>query len=95
VTQIELDAASWTTRDDFYDAFFRAVGAPSWHGRNFDALYDSIATGQINAVEVPYRIVISNTSKAGEDARAIILDFAKLIREIAASSCPIEIELLN
>jgi hypothetical protein len=28
-----LDGSSWRTTDDVYDAFFRAVGAPEWHGR--------------------------------------------------------------
>ena len=51
---IILDSARWSTKDDVYDAFFRAVGAPEWHGRNFDALRDSIARGLINQVECPY-----------------------------------------
>src|ERR1044071_7580655 len=52
--QLELDGTNWKTRDDFYDAFFKAVGAPSWHGRNFNALRDSIITGEINEVELVY-----------------------------------------
>ena len=32
--QLVLNGADWTTKDDVYDAFFRAVGAPEWHGRN-------------------------------------------------------------
>jgi RNAse (barnase) inhibitor barstar len=56
--ELILNGASWRTRDNVYDAFFQAVGAPEWHGRNIDALRDSIATGSINAVEVPYRLVI-------------------------------------
>jgi RNAse (barnase) inhibitor barstar len=48
-----LDGADWKTKDDFYDAFFKAVGALSWHGRNFNALRDSIITGQISEVELP------------------------------------------
>ena len=45
---VVLNGAAWSTKDDVYDAFFRAVGAPEWHGRNFDALRDSIAGGEIN-----------------------------------------------
>ena len=44
-----LDGARWKTADDFYNAFLEAVGAPPWHGRNFNALRDSIAGGDINA----------------------------------------------
>jgi RNAse (barnase) inhibitor barstar len=60
MTELILDGSTWTNNDDVYDAFFRAVGAPSWHGRNFNALNDSIATGSINKVEVPYTLVIAN-----------------------------------
>jgi RNAse (barnase) inhibitor barstar len=48
---------------DVYDAFFRAVGAPEWYGRNLDALADSIRGGSINQVEVPYRLVSEATKE--------------------------------
>jgi RNAse (barnase) inhibitor barstar len=88
--QIRLDATEWKTQNDFYDSFFRAVGAPSWHGRNFDALNDSIGTGQINEVEVPYGIVIANSAAAKREAQAIIHEFAKLIHRLAEGGCPVE-----
>lgn len=59
IPTFHLEAATWKTSDDVYDALFAAVGAPTWHGRNFDALNDSIVTGDINCVEVPYRLVIN------------------------------------
>lgn len=62
--KLVLDGATWSTKDDFYSAFFKAVGAPSWHGHNFDALRDSIVTGQINQIELPYRIEILGVSKS-------------------------------
>jgi RNAse (barnase) inhibitor barstar len=89
--QIRLDAKEWKTQNDFYDAFFRAVGAPSWHGRNFDALNDSIGAGQINKVEVPYGIVIANGAAAKGEAQAIIHEFANLIRRLAEGGCPVQI----
>ncbi len=93
--QLILDGATWKTRDDVYDCFFQAVGAPSWHGRNFDAVNDSIAGGQINAVEVPYRIVIRNFDLIGAGAKQMAVDFVELIRDIAARGTPIEIEVQN
>jgi len=36
--ELILNGADWPTKDDVYDAFFRAVGAPECHGRNLDAL---------------------------------------------------------
>jgi RNAse (barnase) inhibitor barstar len=95
MTELTLDGAEWNDANDFYDAFFHAVGAPSWHGRNFDALVDSIETGQINAVEVPYRLVIRNYDRIGSGAAKITSDFVDLIKEIAARGCPVEIRTLN
>jgi RNAse (barnase) inhibitor barstar len=91
--ELILNADGWSSADDLYDAFFRAVGAPSWHGRNFNALNDSIATGSINAIEVPYRLVIQNSGLAGSAAQQAIGAFVDLIREIAARGCPVEIRL--
>jgi RNAse (barnase) inhibitor barstar len=80
-------------KDDLYDAFFRAVGAPEWHGRNLDALNDSIAIGSINEVEVPYRLVIRNYDKIDGDAKKMTDAFVDLIHEIAARGCPVEIRV--
>jgi RNAse (barnase) inhibitor barstar len=88
-----LNGAEWADRDDVYTSFFGAVGAPAWHGRNFEALRDSIETGQINAIEVPYRVVIQNYSKVGPDARKMASDFVDLLRELAARGCSVEIRI--
>jgi RNAse (barnase) inhibitor barstar len=91
--EIILDAKTWERPDDLYDAFFKAVGSPSWHGRNFDALNDSIAAGQINTVEVPYRLVIRNYDQIGPNAMGIAADFVSLVEEIGSRGCPVEIRI--
>lgn len=91
--ELVLDGAGWQTRDDVYDAFFKAVGAPEWHGRNFDALIDGIEAGGINAIEVPYRLIIKHTDFISAGARKMADDFVDLIHEIAARGCPVEIVL--
>ena len=91
--ELALDGADWLTRDDVYDAFFRAVGGPEWHGRNFDALRDSISAGSINQLEVPYRIVIKNYDKISGEAKGMADDFVDLIYELAAEGCPVEVRV--
>lgn len=91
--ELTLDGAGWTTKDDVYGAFFHVVGAPEWHGRNFDALNDSIANGSINEVEVPYRLVLKNYDLISGEAKKITDDFVDLIHEIAARGCPVEIRI--
>ena len=82
--ELTLDGSKWRTRDDVYDAFFKAVGAPEWHGRNFDALIDSIECGDINAIEVPYKLIIKHVASVGADAQEMVTDFVDLIHELAA-----------
>ncbi len=37
--EIILSGAHWTAPDDFYKALLPSLGAPDWHGHNFDALW--------------------------------------------------------
>ena len=93
--QLILDGANWDRCDDVYDAFFKAVGAPSWHGRNLDALNDSIANGQINQIEVPYRLIIRNFDLIGPAAKNMANDFVNLVRELNSRGTPVEIRVQN
>jgi RNAse (barnase) inhibitor barstar len=92
--EVVLDGTGWSTKDDIYDAFFRAVSAPEWHGRNFDALRDSIAGGSINRLEVPYRLVIRNYDRITGDGKRMVDDFIDLIHELAAEGCPVQIRVM-
>jgi RNAse (barnase) inhibitor barstar len=51
---IELDAHNWKTGRDFYNAIAVALNSPENHGRNFNALIDSMVWGGIDDVEPPY-----------------------------------------
>ncbi|WP_436216152.1 barstar family protein [Bradyrhizobium sp. LjRoot220] len=42
---IELNAENWRTWRDLYDALLTALGAPEGHGRNLNALIDSMVWG--------------------------------------------------
>ena len=64
---IDIDATEWKTVDDFYDALLSAVGAPKAHGRNLNALTDSMIWGGLNAVEPPYTVTISGTANLPKD----------------------------
>jgi RNAse (barnase) inhibitor barstar len=91
--ELVLNGADWTTKDDVYDAFFHAVGAPEWHGRNLDALADSISGASINNVEVPYRLVIKSYDRIGPVAKPMTDSLIKLVHELAAEGCPVEIRV--
>jgi len=94
VRQLHLDAQGWKSANDVYESFFRAVGAPTWHGKNFNALIDSIARGSINEIEVPYRLIISNSQRANTEVKQFLRDFSELIRDLALrEGCPVAMKL--
>jgi hypothetical protein len=69
---VEIDATGWKTSDDFYDALLAALGSPPWHGRNVNALIDSMVWGGINALEPPYRVRVRGTSHLPKEIHAEI-----------------------
>jgi len=89
--EIILDGGAWKSPHDIYDSFFTAVGAPSWHGRNFNALHDSIATGQINKIEIPYLVRIKNYASIAPGARCMAADFVGLIQDMHRSGILVNI----
>jgi RNAse (barnase) inhibitor barstar len=81
VDEIRLDGAAWRTNDDFYEAYLTAIGAPAWHGRNLDAVWDSLMNGDINGRNPPFRFCITGLAHMGPEARSLIARFAELIAE--------------
>ena len=60
--EILIDWSLIKSEDQFYDLLLSQIGAPEWHGRNLDALADSLITGSINAIEPPYKLMSVNSS---------------------------------
>jgi hypothetical protein len=78
---IKLDATSWKTASDFYDALLPAIGAPDWHGRNINALIDSMVFGGINNLHPPYAVTIVNTIGLPEAVSSEVVLAANAIQE--------------
>ena len=73
---IDIDASGRTRSRNIYDAILPLLGAPAWHGRNMDALTESIVWGKLNAVEPPYVLSIHGTVNLPPDG-AEELDWLK------------------
>lgn len=82
---IDLDGQGWVEELDAIEALLRALEAPDWHGRNMNALIDSIATGGINRVEPPYEVRIHGASSMSEVARTFVVDLARHVGEAIGS----------
>lgn len=78
---ITLDASAWRVEGDFYDAILAALGAPAWHGRNLDALAESIFDGQINSIDPPYAIRI--VGRIRQQLQPFLRKFAALVTHAA------------
>jgi len=57
---IRLDASGWRSPEDFYSALLPQLEAPDWHGRNLNALEESLRDGDINKVEPPFKVVVKD-----------------------------------
>ena len=66
---VQLDASHWKTGLDFHEALLAALGAPSWHGRNINALIDSMIYGGINTIGPPLTIRVTGTANLPDDAK--------------------------
>ncbi len=75
--------------DDVYITFFQAVGAPEWHGRSFNALSDSIETGNINALEVPYTLLVTGLQSASAEGFLAAQELIEFLRERESRGCPV------
>jgi RNAse (barnase) inhibitor barstar len=72
---ISLDASAWRSPEDFYSALLPQLGAPAWHGRNLDALEESLRDGDINEVSPPFRVIV-------EHAPPLIGDFLSQVAAV-------------
>jgi hypothetical protein len=79
---IKLDASGWATVLDFYDALLSALGAPSWHGRNANALLETMVHyDDINAISPPYCVRITNVGMASRDVQSELKLVEKAVQE--------------
>ena len=82
---LNLDASQWQNALDFYDGLLDTLRAPDWHGRNINALIDSIIYGDINEIEPPFRVTVIGLSHAGEAAKAALAEAFEALAEEGAS----------
>jgi hypothetical protein len=79
---IELNASSWRSAIDFYTALLAALGAPMEHGRNINALTDSIVWGGLNEIEAPFIIRVTHIARSPKD----VIDEVELAKHALAEA---------
>ena len=78
---IQLDASAWITPMDSLLALLQQLGAPDWHGRNLNALYDSLLGG-INKVEPPFRVLIAGTADLKPDLEIFLNEMTEIFADV-------------
>lgn len=83
--KLAVDWARINSVEAFYDYLLPILDAPKWHGRNLDALHDSVVNAGIYQSGPPFYIKHINSSKRlaaiGEFQLAVIAIFASSIIE--------------
>ncbi|WP_336987699.1 barstar family protein [Altererythrobacter aquiaggeris] len=78
-----LDASVWKIPEDFYSALLPELGAPDWHGRNLDALSDSLS-GSINRLEPPFCVEIVGLGHQPKDMKTLLGNVAAVFKNAQA-----------
>ena len=91
--KVLLEGQKWVSSDDFYEALLAALGAPGWHGRNLDALDETLRSGDTNALNPPLDIAISGMNSMGAEARTTVHRFNQLVDDLRAANIDIRLEL--
>jgi hypothetical protein len=89
VMEIVLDGYDWRTELDFIEAVIAGVEGPQWHGRNYNALYDSLVVGSINGVDGPYDFVIKPPTQAIPEVTEAISYFLQRVSDWRAEGANI------
>ena len=78
---ISIDWGEVSTEIEFFEIFLPQVKAPNWHGRNLNALADSIVTGDINGTEPPYTICNIGTESVSGNIKSFQVEVFEIFQE--------------
>ncbi len=91
--EITLDGSNWRTEGDFIEGVLAGVQAPSWHGRNYNALRDSFVTGDINGIEPPYAFIIKMPASPTSEVADAVRHFMARVSAWHAEGAPLSARL--
>lgn len=79
--KIFIDWKNIANEEDFYNSLLPQLDAPEWHGRNLDALSDTLVGGEINGIEPPMCIINLNVESLAVQLRGFFTKVAKIYGE--------------
>ncbi|MFB2532258.1 barstar family protein [Paracoccus sp. p4-l81] len=90
--QVTFHACDWAGPEQVYGDLLDWLGAPAWHGRNLDALWDGL-TGGLHRRGPPYAIRVTGISAATPQVAALLADMVRLF-DAARADHGLEIALI-
>lgn len=90
---IRLDGTRWQSGADFYAALLPEIGAPDWHGRNLDALEESLRAGDVFPVKPPVTIHIVGMATMTHETRTYLDRFQALAVDLRADGVAVNVTL--
>lgn len=91
--EIALNGSSWRTEADFIEGVLAGVQAPSWHGRNYNALRDSLVVGGINGIEPPYDFILRMPTSPTPEVEDAVRYFMDRVSDWRAEGAPLSARL--
>jgi RNAse (barnase) inhibitor barstar len=76
-----LDSSHRQIPDDFYSALIPELGAPSWNGKNLNALDESLGADDINKVKPPFAVEINGTSQLPPPMREFLAEVVHVFND--------------
>jgi len=76
--KVFIDWGKIQTPEDYFSQLLPQVKAPDWHGKNLNALADSLVTGSINSIEPPFCLINLNVGSLKSELH----DFFSGVKEI-------------
>jgi RNAse (barnase) inhibitor barstar len=82
---IRLHESCCRSPDAFWNALLAALKVPAWHGRNLDALWDSLTGGHVSTLQPPFAIEVVCQGQPPAEVQKLITDVHTLFDEARVS----------
>jgi RNAse (barnase) inhibitor barstar len=79
--KLTIDVSKCAHTLDVYGVLLAQLGAPEWHGKNLDALWDTVSNDGINAVRAPYTIRFVGVANSNQNVTKLIGQMKQLFEE--------------
>ncbi|GGZ96748.1 hypothetical protein GCM10008090_01230 [Arenicella chitinivorans] len=89
--KVIIDWSEIQSPDDYFSQLLPQVGAPDWHGRNLNALADSLVTGGINKLEPPFCLINLQTGSVPPELQDFVTGLNEIYDEASSNGRKISV----